>query len=379
VPPVEATSSRGWDGAAARPPLRTAVLLVAALGACSPPRALPPAGEKTAVARPAGLTDGRDRERLDRLVAERKQERGAGGYRIGPDDLLEIRIPDLIDVPSSVGTRADGGTAPIAGAPIFAQGVRVSASGDVTLPLLGQVRADGLTPTELEQDIARRLMQRSILRAPQVNVTVVEYRSHVVAVVGAVEKPGTFPVTRPGATVSDLIWAAGGPSKDAGRVVQLMPADGATQGAGAQREPIRLDLETLVHAGAANAVAIPVRPGDVISVGPAGNVTVEGWVEKPGSYPVTRGLSLSGAVAAAGGPTFPADRGHARVQRVLATGEQQQYTVDLDAVSKGEAQDLVVTDGDVVRIPASRARLVPWGFWTVAKELVRVGGNVLLF
>jgi polysaccharide export outer membrane protein len=257
----------------------------------------------------------------------------------------------------------------------------VSASGDVTLPLLGQVRVDGLTPTEVERSVARRLVQRGILRAPQVNVTVIEYRSRVVAVVGAVERPGVFPVTRSGATVNDLIWAAGGPSKDAGRVVQLMPGDGAsgTAGIAPTREPIRLDLDTLMHPGPGDAIAIPVRPGDVISLGPAGSVTVEGWVGKPGSYPVTRGLSLSGAVAAAGGPLFPADRRHARVQRVLATGEQQVLTVDLEAVSQGGASDPIMTDGDVVRIPASTPRLVPWGFWTMAKELVRVGGSVAFF
>jgi polysaccharide export outer membrane protein len=65
----------------------------------------------------------------------------------------------------------------VTGTPSFAQGVRVSASGDVTLPLLGQVHVDGLTPTEAERDISRRLVQRGILRNPQVNVNVIEYRS----------------------------------------------------------------------------------------------------------------------------------------------------------------------------------------------------------
>jgi len=341
-------------------------------------------GAETRPERTTGLTDAGDRSRLDGLVAARARERAAGGYRIGPDDLLEIRIPDLIDTPAALPstTRSPDGTiTPVTGTPSFAQGVRVSASGDVTLPLLGQVHVDGLTPTDAERDISRRLVQRGILRNPQVNVNVIEYRSRTVAVVGAVEKPGTYPVTRPGATVNDLIWAAGGPTKDAGRMVQLMPGDGATPTAGASpaRQPIRLDLETLMHPGAGDAVAIPVRPGDIISVGPAGNVTVEGWVDKPGSYPVTRGLSLSGAVAAAGGPSFAADRHHARVQRVLASGEQQFFDVDLEAVSKGQASDPIVTDGDVVRVPASTPLLIPWGFWSVAKELVRFGGSVAVF
>src|SRR5436853_570229 len=79
-----------------------------------------------------------------------------------------------------------------------AQGARVSGNGDVTLPYLGQVRADGLTPDQLGRDIASRLVARGILKRPQVSVNVVEYRSRVVAVVGAVERPGVFPTARPG-------------------------------------------------------------------------------------------------------------------------------------------------------------------------------------
>jgi protein involved in polysaccharide export with SLBB domain len=117
----------------------------------------------------------------------------------------------------------------------------------------------------------------------------------------------------------------------------------------------------------------------VISIAPAGSVLVDGWVEKPGSYAVTRGLTVSGAVAAAGGHVFAADRHHVTVRRILAQGEDRSFLVDLDAVARGVAPDVPVTDGDVVRLPASYGRLVPWGMWVVAKEMVHVGGNVLLF
>lgn len=362
----------------------TAVVVVAlGMAACAPRQpARPPTPSPTDARAAAAVPGTDDGARVAALVAARSAQGGAGGYRIGADDLLDIRIPDLVDTAPVASRPNDGGAAgsiaPMAGTPSFQQGIRVSGTGDITLPYLGQVRADGLTPPDLERTIARGLVSRGILRNPQVSVTVIEYRSRTVAVVGAVEHPGVFPVTRPGATVTDLIWTAGGPNKEAGRIVRFMPAGGDGDGK-ADAEAVSLDLQALLHppAGARGATILPVHPGDVISVEPAGNVSVEGWVGKPGSYPVTRGLSVAGAVAAAGGPQFAADRHHATIQR--AGGDREIMTVDLDAIARGEAQDVVMSDGDVVRVPASTVRLVPWGFWNAVRDLFRVGGDVLVF
>src|SRR5262249_31933921 len=117
------------------------------------------------------------------------------------------------------------------------------------------------------------------------------------------------------------------------------PPPGAARGAGrrAPRAPGR---------GALPTGQTPLaRAGDVITLRPAGSVLVDGWVDKPGSYPVTRGLTLSGAVAAAGGHHFAADRQNVSVKRVLAGGQQQSFTVDLDAIASGRAPDVPITDG----------------------------------
>jgi protein involved in polysaccharide export with SLBB domain len=144
---------------------------------------------------------------------------------------------------------------------------------------------------------------------------------------------------------------------------------------------MRLDLHVLLHASGADAVRMnpPVAAGDVISLAPAGSVLIDGWVDKPGSYPVTRSLTLSGAIAAAGGPLFAADREHATVRRVVAPGEERSFTVDLTAVAAGQAQDVAIADGDVITLPAAPTRVVPWAMWTIGREMVHIGGNVLLF
>jgi polysaccharide biosynthesis/export protein len=320
----------------------------------------------------------RDHQALATLAATRARE-GRDGYRIGPDDLLDIRIPKLLTTQSDATRAANAGAAipAVAEAPVFQQGVRVSADGEVTLPLIGSVQAAGSTPSELENEIARRLVSGGILRRPDVSVQIAEHRSSVVAVMGSVERPGLYPLTRPGATIAEFIWAAGGPNKDAGRLVEFTPASGRD----AHGQPIRIDLDVLTKDRSATPNALnPVAiPGDVLTVAPAGSVEIDGWVDKPGSYPVTRGLTLTGAVAAAGGHLFPADRQHVTVKRVLAAGEQRYFTVDLDAVASGREPDFPITDGDVVHLPVSPERAVPWGVYEATKEMIHVGASIPIF
>lgn len=337
----------------------------------------PPAPTPTAGAGDERLVSAPDRARLAALVASRHQGTEESGYRIGPDDLLDVRIPDLLpQAPSSATTRA--GTV-VAESPTFQQGVRVNAQGDVSIPLLGVVAAAGRTPSELEIDIAQLLQARGLLRSPQVTVAVVEYRSRVVAVVGSVEKPGLYPLTRPGATLADMLWSAGGPSKDAGRIVEFLPESDT---AAIDRTPIRLDLDVLqqdIASGPGSVLNPPARPGDILRVSAAGSVQVEGWVDKPGAYPVTRGLTVRGAIAAAGGTLYPGDLEQVHVQRTVAPGSQQVFTVDLASIGKGTVADLPLVDGDVVWLPASNARLVPYGLWELTRTMVHIGGSIPLF
>jgi polysaccharide export outer membrane protein len=242
--------------------------------------------------------------------------------------------------------------------------------------MIGNVPAAGRTPAEVERDIAHRLVAGGILINPAVSVQIAEHRSSVVAVMGSVERPGLYPLTRPGATIADLVWAAGGPTRDAGRVVDFAPAS-TREVRGA---PIVIDLALLLdRSGVATALNPVAIPGDVLTVAPAGSVLVDGWVDKPGSYPVTRGLTLTGAVVAAGGHLFPADRQHVTVKRTLGAAQQKLFTVDLDAVASGRSPDFPIADGDVIHLPASTERAVPYGVYQAAKEVIHVGASFPIF
>ncbi|MBY0279859.1 polysaccharide export protein, partial [Candidatus Binatia bacterium] len=336
-----------------------------------------------------------DRARLAALCAQRSAAADEiDGYRLGPDDLLEVRIPDLLEAQAPLQASAQGGSTgrpAIGGAPSFQQGLRVDKHGSITIATLGLVPVAGLTPDEAEGEIARRLVKAGILDKPQVSVLVAEYRSRVAAVMGSVERPGMYPVTSRDTSLADLVALAGGPTREAGRLVVFTPSANGGAAAPVQlapdgvlrsgEAPIRMDLEVLSHAQGQGTCALdpPARPGDVISVSPAGTVQVTGWVDKPGSVPVTRGLTVTGAIAAVGGNVFAADGHNVAVKRTLAPGTEDTIVVDVDAIADGRAKDVPLTDGDVVTVPSDNAKLVPYGVWSFAKEMIHVGGSIPLF
>lgn len=111
-------------------------------------------------------------------------------YRIGPSDLIEISVFQV---------------------PELSKTVRVGARGNLSLPLIGQIQAGGLTSQELEVLIAKKL-QESYLQDPQVSVFIKEFISQRVTVEGNVNKTGVFPITGK-TTLLQAIALAGGLDK----------------------------------------------------------------------------------------------------------------------------------------------------------------------
>ena len=90
---------------------------------------------------------------------------------------------------------------------------------------------------------------------------------------------------------------------------------------------------------------------------------VQGWVNKPGDYKITPGLTVQGAVAAAGGPMFAADTGSARLIRDTKSGEK------LTTVINVEDANMPVQEGDVIDVPYSTAKVVPYGVATLIEHV----------
>src|SRR5882762_3702119 len=120
-------------------------------------------------------------------------------YLIGSEDVLDINVFE---------------------APEMNREVRVSASGEISLPLLGAVRAAGLTPRELETSLEEFLHQK-YMKDPHVSVFVRDMQSHPVSVVGAVRKPGIFQI-RGNKTLLEILSLAEGLADDAGEDVIIL-------------------------------------------------------------------------------------------------------------------------------------------------------------
>ncbi|MGH7880087.1 MAG: polysaccharide biosynthesis/export family protein, partial [Candidatus Binataceae bacterium] len=280
---------------------------------------------------------------------------------LGPGDQIDISVPGMKEL-SEVK-------------------VRVSGTGSIELPVIGIVQAAGLSEQALEAELQQRLSK--YMRHPDLRLFVSDYRSRDVGVFGAVAKPGLYSVASNSDTINDLLSQAGGMTTQAAPRIQFVAARaGATTTAGAPAagagtfggsNAYEIDLRSQRGRRYFN---LPVEPGDSIIVPELGEVLVTGWVNQPGSYKITPGLTVLGAIAAAGAPMWPADTSVVRVLRPDDNGETHQLVVNLDKIAKGDQADIKVRDADVVELDSSTAKEIPYGFYAFFRKVLNVGAGV---
>ncbi len=265
-------------------------------------------------------------------------------YRIGPGDVLDVhvaRAPDL-----------------------SRDGVRVDQSGMIRMPMLDvDIPAACLTEGELAQNIAK--LYKKYKNDPHVDVFVKEFQSQPVAVLGAVHGAAQFKLQRQ-VRLLELLTFAGGPTESAGQSVQIVHAGGGPfcdkQGASAADNN---DASAFVAYKLADTLkAVPeanpiVRPGDIVSVPAADQVFVLGNVLKPSAIPLKEPLTVSRAIAIAGGTAPSTKRDRVRILRQLpGSTQKQEIFVDLRAIEKNKAEDVALMANDVVDVPISGTKSI---------------------
>ena len=336
-------------------------------------------GEKTAT--PAALAQesqkaNNDLERLASIWNQRKQENLSSDYPLGPGDLIEFNVPGMEEIKN--------------------MSERVNGDGTISLPFAGVIKVNGMTEKGLRDEIRRRL-EENYMRNPQINLVVKEFRSRQVAVMGAVHKPGLYNLASYSDTLLTALSQAGGMRPEAAerilfvpaepvdpdqakKVVDILPANVIRQDPSPvilkNVDPITISLDSIGRVNQERYLQLPARAGDIIMLPGAGEVLVQGWVEKPGSFKITPGLTILGAVAAAGGPMFPADTGAVELIRTDRQGQKTAVVADLDAIKKGTRPDLQIREGDVIDVTSSGPRLAAYGLYRFFTSVMSVGASI---
>jgi polysaccharide export outer membrane protein len=249
-------------------------------------------------------------------------------YRVGPGDLLELKVFQVDEL---------------------SQTVRVSEDGSITLPLLGRIIVEGLTQEGVVQKLTG-LLQAKYVKNPQVTIFIKEYKNQQVAVIGAVEKAGSYELVGR-KNLLQIISMAGGFSATAGNEIFILREgpDGVTSS-------VAIDLKDLLVNGN-QTLNIPIEPNDVINV-PVDReirVFVMGRVTKPGAIKakLSEGVTLLQAIADAGGLAEGAKESAITITRKDKAGKEQKIRVNLRDIIKGKKKDVVLQEGDVVYVPES--------------------------
>ena len=251
-------------------------------------------------------------------------------YVIGPQDGLAISVWNQADLDGTYTVEADG---------------------TLAFPLVGRVRAGGLTIRAFEVELIR-LLADGYFKKPQVTVAVADYRSQRIFVVGEVRAPGTYPLTG-GMTLIEALASAGSTTATASNEARIVkaphgapltvPVDAGARpilpGDSDDTIVITVDIDALQSGRATQNVVL--GDGDTVFVPRADTVFVFGEVSAPGEYSIRKVTTVLQALALAGGVTEFGATNRIKVVRIV-DAEQQELKVQLDDI---------VQAGDTIVVP----------------------------
>lgn len=258
-------------------------------------------------------------------------------YSIGPRDVLAISVWGHADLTREYPVDADG---------------------FVVFPLLGRIRASGATTNEFAASLTERL-GKDYLVDPQVLVTIKEYLSKKVIILGEAEKPGVYRLTAVESTLLEVLSKAGGLSKTAGKQLVLVRPQRSAGGAVNGYSIRQLDLEKIQakYQKGDPSDNIDLEDEDTIFVPRASSFFMLGEVKKTGAYSLDRTMTAMEAVLQAEGFTERAAQSSVKVLRKTADGRQEAIALNL-ANPQSRDRDFVVQSGDTVVVPKGNSFFV---------------------
>ncbi len=264
-------------------------------------------------------------------------------YVLGPDDIIVIRALEAEEINDKP--------------------VRVDMSGNIRLPLIGRVHAAGLTIEQLENALTESL--KNYVKQPQLSVSVNEYKSQPVSVIGAVGTPGVHQL-QGRKTLVEVLSLVGGVKEESGPTVKItrqmrwgrIPLPNATDDPTGKVSIAEVSIKDIVNAK--NPLGnILICPDDVISVPRAEIIYVIGEVTKPGGYTLRERESMSvlQALSMAGGMSRAAGPKNAKLLRATpGNGERTEIAVDLKKILSGQGKDAPMFPEDILLVPSNAPR-----------------------
>jgi polysaccharide export outer membrane protein len=280
------------------------------------------------------------------------------GYLLAPDDRIFVTVQDLEEFkPEKIS--------------------RIDSLGNIQLPLLGTVHVAGFTVEQVTGLVRDRL--KRILIAPEVNVTLAEFRNQPVSIYGEVEHPGVQQI-HGRLSLVEVLSLAGGISPNAANVVKItrpkatgtLPLPAVTSDATGEFWIGEVDLASLLQAKTP-ASNIDLLPQDVVTVPKADIVYVVGAVRKAGGFMLNerQNVTVLQALALSEGTEKFAATTRARILRQKpGTSNRDQILVNLKALLSGKSPDQSLLPGDVLYVPPSGAKELAYQSAEVAAAML---------
>ena len=248
-------------------------------------------------------------------------------YRIGPKDLLEIHV---FEVPELNVER------------------RVSDSGSIELPLLGQVPVSGLSAGDVKTRVESLLTAKYVNRA-SVSIVIKEFANSPVSILGAVQKPGPLNISG-NWYLLQAISAAGGLTPQAGRAIYVL-----RHASNGLSDRLEIKVDDLFR-GASSTWNIPIFPSDVVNIPARATVKIFclGEVKSPGAleFDSDDRISLLSVIAKAGGLSDRASNS-IRIKHRGSDGRDVETVVNFRRIVSGKDPDPVLSRDDVVIVKES--------------------------
>ncbi|GAB1436879.1 hypothetical protein MASR2M32_31290 [Sphaerotilus sulfidivorans] len=193
---------------------------------------------------------------------------------------------------------------------------RITESGAISYPLLGQVRLGGLSVPQAEKVIADGLKNGNFVRQPQVSILVTQVRGNQASVLGMVNRPGRYPIEQTGMRLSELLATAGGIAQGGSDQVVLSGMR--------DRKPLRIVIDVPLLFAQSGGVNDPViANGDTVYVERMPMVYIYGEVQRPGAMRLERDMTVLQGLASGGGLTQRGTEKGLRLHRRGADGKVQ--------------------------------------------------------